>query len=91
VTNPDVTAAAARFLAKQLENAERNLEELEHRCVKRRFTSDREARNRMHDIQERATEARVPIRAYKCPTCFGWHLTSKPLDSSGKVWKAKNK
>ena len=33
------------------------------------------AKARHYDIPTRRNEQ----RAYKCPHCYGWHLTSKPL------------
>lgn len=91
MTNPDVSVSAARFLAEQAEYRKRRMAELHSRCEKRSFESEREARNRLHDIQLESTDLRVPIRWYRCEKCTLFHLTSKPLDSSGKVWKAKNR
>lgn len=46
--------------------------------TKKRFRDDIAAKFAMTRMDTTATETR-PIRAYKCPICKGWHLTSKKL------------
>ena len=57
-------------------------------CRKRRFRDLAEAQAALHQIEryrkfsgESGVEnrARLENRAYRCPTCLGAHLTSKPL------------
>jgi hypothetical protein len=82
VTTPaDIAASSSKFLAHRVTERKRWLEAMHARCEKRRFDTERNARNRMHDIHLESDETRVPIRAYKCSSCFGWHLTSWPAPS----------
>jgi ribosomal protein L32 len=42
-------------------------------CARKvRYKTEREAR---HIVEKRARAQGVSLRAYKCPTCGGWHLT----------------
>lgn len=49
---------------------------------KRRYRDKREAERSMHGIAAGRGRARLkdadPCRAYECPNCHGWHLTSRP-------------
>lgn len=77
----DVSTSGVAFLARLADANRIRQEELDARCVKRRFLSERLARNRMHDIHLESDEVRVPVRAVPCEKCFGWHLTSWPAPS----------
>lgn len=47
-------------------------------CVKRRHATMEAAQAELDDIHRFPTSrgAHVPVRAYHCPACKGWHLTS---------------
>lgn len=49
------------------------------KCPKRRYRSRVDALIAMSSIQGRdnSTRSKSERRAYKCPQCRGWHLTSK--------------
>ena len=47
-------------------------------CGKRRFRDHQEAVHALHLIANRdIAGTRYPIRSYDCPSCAGWHLTSR--------------
>jgi hypothetical protein len=47
-------------------------------CKKKiRFSSDAAAQAARKKINP-AKRLKRPYRVYKCPVCFGWHLTSQP-------------
>lgn len=43
---------------------------------KRRYRSHQEAIQSLHHIKNTSKRDRQPVRAYECPRCHGWHLTS---------------
>jgi hypothetical protein len=43
---------------------------------KKRFATDAEARSALAHLKSKP--GKHPSRVYKCPVCFGYHLTSKP-------------
>lgn len=51
-----------------------------------RFGGEREAHRKLRKAQKsfarggRRFRQKVECRAYRCPICRGWHLTSHPLD-----------
>jgi hypothetical protein len=45
---------------------------------KQRFPDRVAALVSMADIRQRSHRDVVPTRAYRCPFCKGWHLTSRP-------------
>lgn len=50
-------------------------------CTKRRFPTAEAANAKLDAIDKerpRRPGRKLPIRAYKCPRCMGWHLTSQP-------------
>lgn len=47
-------------------------------CVKERFYSEHQAQKALQRIEARQQVGRVPVRAYACDHCGGWHLTSQP-------------
>lgn len=53
-------------------------------CRKRRYPTRVDAMIALADIDRRAAqgnENRDEIRAYRCPRCKGWHVTSQPKGS----------
>jgi hypothetical protein len=46
-------------------------------CRKRRYPSDDVAVIEMQLIVHRSRRGKVPVRAYECPICKGFHLTSR--------------
>ena len=49
-------------------------------CEKRRYNSAKDAQDDLGNIEryaKRHPNQRLPIRAYQCPHCHGWHLTSQ--------------
>lgn len=44
----------------------------------RRFRDRTEANLRLATIMRESTRAEVPIRAYPCKFCLGYHLTKEP-------------
>lgn len=49
---------------------------------KRRFRSKLDAQMALARIRGRTENEShdIPTRAYRCPHCKGWHLTSQPKD-----------
>jgi hypothetical protein len=45
-------------------------------CEKRRYETEQEALDMINHIIR--IDWSPKLRAYKCPTCHNWHLTSKP-------------
>lgn len=47
-------------------------------CGKTRYQTSAKARRALDGIRRRGNRAgeRKPVRAYPCPHCHGWHLTS---------------
>lgn len=50
------------------------------RCSKRRYATEIEAKLEIARFQhmDDPRRGKIPCRAYKCPNCGGWHLTSAP-------------
>jgi len=46
-------------------------------CVKERFRSEATATHEIGRIAETSLHAYIPVRAYLCDLCSGWHLTSR--------------
>lgn len=46
-------------------------------CTKRAYASESEARNALKTIKQHPRE-RIPTRAYVCPDCHRFHLSSAP-------------
>jgi hypothetical protein len=46
-------------------------------CVKRRYTGQPLAEFELKHIRAKSTRDHVPLRAYSCQHCGGWHLTSE--------------
>lgn len=46
-------------------------------CLKERFHSESDATFELDRIAEQSAHAYIPVRAYKCPWCAGYHLTSR--------------
>lgn len=47
-------------------------------CVKRRYSTGVVAVADLYHIKRRARDiGHIPVRAYACPWCLGWHLTSQ--------------
>lgn len=46
-------------------------------CVKQRFVCESSALAMLASIRRTATNSHIPVRAYLCEWCGGWHLTSK--------------
>lgn len=46
-------------------------------CIKRRFRDDDAAHAELDRIARDANHRHIPVRAYECPHCRGWHLTSQ--------------
>jgi hypothetical protein len=47
-------------------------------CVKQRFRSEASAVAELVSIRQTANNSYIPVRAYECEWCHGWHLTSQP-------------
>jgi hypothetical protein len=46
-------------------------------CGKRRFRDKQQALRALRTLQRVGSRQKIPVRAYQCPACNGWHLTSK--------------
>lgn len=49
---------------------------MSRRCTKRRFRSDHGARKRARVLRD---ETGLQFRAYQCPQCRGWHVTTDDI------------
>ncbi len=49
---------------------------------KRRFRDHDEAMQALRHITRHSDRNRLPVRAYECGKCQGWHLTSWKLGAS---------
>lgn len=47
-------------------------------CEKQRFPNEDAAGAELVRIRRDAAHSYIPVRAYACDWCSGWHLTSKP-------------
>jgi len=47
------------------------------KCSKRRYRSKLDAKIALASTQAGHSSRREECRFYRCPSCFGWHLTSK--------------
>lgn len=47
------------------------------KCTKRTYPTKKSAMDSIVKPKSK-TDKKAPIRAYECPICSGWHLTSKP-------------
>lgn len=50
-------------------------------CRKRRYRDEAAALVDLARIIYTSTSSKVPVRAYRCENCAGWHLTSKQKQS----------
>lgn len=50
---------------------------VDFKCIKRTFPTKKTAMDSIANPKSKQKGKR-PIRAYECPVCSGWHLTSKP-------------
>lgn len=48
-------------------------------CRKKEYSSKTKAEDSMYDHWRKPRPGKMPVRAYPCPTCHHWHLTSEPL------------
>ena len=46
-------------------------------CHKQRFRTTESAVAELERIAHHASHAYIPVRAYRCEWCGGWHLTSR--------------
>jgi hypothetical protein len=46
-------------------------------CAKKRFANEEQAVGKIEIIADNDPAGHVPIRAYACAECRGWHLTSQ--------------
>ncbi len=46
-------------------------------CIKQRFRSEEAASAELLRIARHASRSYIPVRAYLCDWCGGWHLTSR--------------
>lgn len=53
---------------------------IEDICKKRYFPTKEEARRYLKKVRESKGDHKKPNRAYECPHCSGWHLTSMPIE-----------
>lgn len=47
-------------------------------CRKKGYSSLTEAEESMYDHWRRPRPGKMPVRAYHCPNCRDYHLTSEP-------------
>lgn len=45
---------------------------------KRRYRDKADALRTVRGIALDSTREKIPVRAYECPVCNGWHISSKP-------------
>jgi hypothetical protein len=45
-------------------------------CSKKSFTNHRDAQNEINNIKKHSSRSKIPMRAYYCPKCKYYHLTS---------------
>jgi hypothetical protein len=49
-------------------------------CPKTYFLNEKEAQNYLDILKKTSNRDKIPRRAYLCPKCLTWHLTSKERD-----------
>lgn len=49
-------------------------------CDKKTFPTKKDAQNSLKTIRSVGGEHKKPQRAYECPKCSGWHLTSMDIE-----------
>lgn len=54
------------------------------RCAKKAYTDIKAARNAIKVIDQTPNMGKKPIRAYLCPECNKYHITSKQKTGYGK-------
>lgn len=65
-----VVIGGGKVVAHQLPNGEMV-------CIKRRFKNEGQALETLGQIAMCDRRDHAPIRAYPCPSCHGWHVTSE--------------
>lgn len=50
-------------------------------CEKKTFPTKRDAQQSLKKIRSVGIKGEKPMRAYECPDCSGWHLTSMPYET----------
>lgn len=46
-------------------------------CTKAKFSDEKQAQYYIDKLKNTSIREKKPIRAYLCPHCLSWHLTSK--------------
>jgi hypothetical protein len=49
-------------------------------CTKTYFATEKDAEFYISKLKQTSTRGKIPKRAYLCPDCFQWHLTSQDKD-----------
>lgn len=80
----DLSDAATKYLASQVENRKRWLARMHALCEKVSYETPKEAQRALSTVREKSTDIRVPIRFYKCDRCKLYHLTSWPAPDTSQ-------
>jgi hypothetical protein len=59
----------------------RPLEIVHFICEKKTFPTKKDAQQSLKKIRSAGGNHEKPMRAYECPKCSGWHLTSMPYET----------
>lgn len=54
-------------------------------CAKHRYRDEVAAQMELARIRRDAVRGYVPVRAYRCEWCDGWHLTSRPASGGANA------
>lgn len=54
-------------------------EKVNFTCDKFIYLTESEAKIALNSMDRHGEDAKIPVRAYECDKCTGWHLTSIPL------------
>jgi hypothetical protein len=56
-------------------------------CDKKSYATQRDAQEQINTIKLHSSRSQIPQRAYHCPTCEYWHLSSKSEGKPKRNWK----
>jgi hypothetical protein len=59
---------------------------INYECSKTSFSDEGVANGYIEKLRKTSTRSRVPKRAYLCPVCLRWHLTSGDKENQ---WRRK--
>ena len=59
-------------------------------CKKVKFSTEKDAEFYLNKLKKTSSRKNIPTRAYLCPFCTSWHLTSRESFENKKILELQN-